>query len=93
MERAKGKKLGFDFHRQKPIDEYIVDFYCSELCLAIEVDGSSHVDKEDYDQRRQKRLEELGVSLIRFKDFEVTKDVTLVVEKIIKWIKEHTPSR
>jgi very-short-patch-repair endonuclease len=89
----KGKKLGYDFHRQKPIDEYIVDFYCNRLSLAIEIDGNSHDDKEIYDEKRQKRLEELGVSVLRFKDFEVTKDIRLVIEKILKWIKEHTPSR
>lgn len=39
----KGKQmLGYDFHRQKPLDEYIVDFFCNELMLAIEIDGESH---------------------------------------------------
>lgn len=85
--------MGYDFHRQKPIDEYIVDFYCSKLSLAIEIDGSSHVEKEKYDTKRQNRLEELGVSVLRFKDYEVTKDVNLVISKILLWIKEHTPSR
>lgn len=89
----KGNKLGYDFHRQKPIDEYIVDFYCSKLCLAIEIDGNSHDDKENYDKKRQKRLEDLGVTVLRYRDFEVIKDVNLVIEKILLWIKEHTPSR
>ncbi len=89
----KGKKIGFDFHRQKPIDEYIVDFYSSKLCLAIEIDGNSHDEKENYDERRQKRPEELGVTVLRFKDYEVVKDVKLVIQNILLWIKEHTPSR
>lgn len=89
----KGKKMGFDFHRQKPIDDYIVDFYCSELMLAIEVDGNSHNDKSEYDKKRQRRLESLGISVLRFKDFEVTKNVSAVIENIRGWIKEHTPSR
>ena len=43
--QLKGRKLGFDFHRQKPIDNYIVDFFCSKLKLIIEVDGNIHIDK------------------------------------------------
>ena len=38
--------LGYDFHRQKPLDEYIVDFFCNELMLAIEIDGLSHYNSE-----------------------------------------------
>ncbi len=56
----KGKQIqGYDFHRQKPLDQYIVDFFCSELMLAIEIDGDSHDYKEREDQRRQNRLESL----------------------------------
>lgn len=89
----KGKKLSYDFHRQKPIDEYIVDFYCSKLSLVIEIDGNSYDEKEKYDAKRQNRLEEFGLTVLRFKDHEVTKDVKLVITKILTWIKEHTPSR
>ena len=62
------KSFGFEFHRQVPIDEYIVDFYCHELMLVIEVDGSIH-DLEAVKQndiRRQNKLESLGVNFIRF---------------------------
>jgi len=45
----KGKKLGYDFHRQKPINDYVVDFYCAELDLVIEIDGDWHSDKFDDD--------------------------------------------
>ena len=49
----KGKQMmGFDFHRQKPISEYIVDFYCPMLNLAIEIDGDSHMFKKDKDGER-----------------------------------------
>jgi len=48
----KGKQIkGFDFHRQKPIGNYIVDFYCSELLLAIEIDGESHYGNELKDRK------------------------------------------
>lgn len=79
----KKKILGYEFHRQVPIDNFIVDFYCHELKLAIEVDGISHDDKFKYDQMRQKRLEKLGVNLIRFVDEDV-KNETESVLKVLK---------
>ena len=69
--KIKGKTMGVEFHRQVPIDNFIVDFYCHELMLAIEIDGSSHDEKQDYDQNRQIILENLGVKFIRFKDIDV----------------------
>ena len=57
---------GRDFDRQRPIDNFIVDFYCKELRLAIEIDGDSHQDKATADRKRQKRLESLGVTVFRF---------------------------
>ena len=53
----KGKQIrGCDFHRQKPIGNFIVDFYCSELLLAIEIDGESHYGNEEKDLKRQKEI-------------------------------------
>ena len=77
---------GFDFHRQKPLDEYIVDFFCAELFLAIEIDGDSHVGKEEYDKERQNKLESLGVRFLRFEDAEIYYGLDRVVEKIEKWM-------
>lgn len=83
----KGRQLrGYDFHRQKPIDEYIVDFFCSELSLAIEIDGLSHIGKELYDSKRQDRLEQLGVKFLRFKDEDVFYNCEYIVKEIEKWI-------
>lgn len=83
----KGRQLrGYDFHRQKPIDEYIVDFFCSELLLAIEIDGLSHIGKELYDSKRQNRLEQLGVKFLRFKDEDVFYNCEYIVKEIEKWI-------
>ena len=67
----KKQLIGFDFDRQRPIDEFIVDFYCKDLMLAIEVDGESHYGNEEKDKKRDKRLRELGVTVLRFDDFEV----------------------
>ena len=67
--KIKKKSLGVEFHRQVPIDNFIVDFYCHEIMLAIEVDGSSHdiPGRQLKDIKRQERLEKLGVHFIRFK--------------------------
>ncbi len=87
----KGRQMcGYDFHRQKPIDRYIVDFYCPELFLAIEIDGVSHVGKAEYDEHRQRRLESLGVHFLRFPDSVVKTDLDGVVRAIKGWIDDHT---
>lgn len=77
-----GKMLGYTFNRQKPLDEYIVDFYCKKLGLVIEIDGDSHDGNEDYDQRRQHRLEGLGLTFIRFYDHDVIKHLDGVLFEI-----------
>ena len=80
--------LGYDFHRQKPLDNYIVDFFCPELMLALEIDGSSHEMEGAYekDQQRQQRLESLGVSFLRFDDLTVKQDIRRVLGVIEYWI-------
>lgn len=78
----KNRSFGVQFHRQVPLLEYIVDFYCHELHLAIEIDGNSHEYKYDYDISRQGILEFHGLSFLRFTDFEVKKDM-FSVEMII----------
>ena len=84
------KMLGYDFDRQKPLDNYIVDFFCKELLLVIEVDGSSHHHEEPYkaDLLRQQKLESLGVHFLRFDDREVKKDIHNVLRSIEVWIEQ-----
>ncbi len=85
----KGKQmLGFDFHRQKPLDKYIVDFYCPDLQLAIEIDGETHFGDENQvrDRNRQKRLESLGVRFLRFNNEEVKRNIDGVLRIIEEWI-------
>ncbi len=79
--KIKNKSLGFEFHRQVPIDNFIVDFYCHELMLAIEIDGNSHLNSEIqiYDSVRQDVLEKLGVIFIRFNDLDVKKNMNDVI--------------
>jgi very-short-patch-repair endonuclease len=90
------KRLGIEFHRQVPIDNYIVDFYCHEFMLAIEIDGSSHnlESVHQNDIQRQECLEKLGVQFIRFDDKEVKKnmqDVLRILEIKIEEIKKDIP--
>ncbi|GHA57420.1 endonuclease domain-containing protein [Pontibacter akesuensis] len=81
--------LGLDFDRQKPLDNFIVDFYCKELMLAVEVDGDSHDYKYEEDVERQQTLEKLGVTFLRFDDREVKQDLANVLRGIEGWVLEH----
>ena len=84
--------LGYDFDRQRPIGNFIVDFYCKELSLAIEIDGDTHIYKYDYDDERQHSLENLGVNFIRFEDIEVKKNMNNVLRVLEDWIKRNQPT-
>jgi len=82
----KNKALGVQFHRQVPMLEYIVDFYCHELMLAIEIDGDSHFYKYEYDVRRQGDLEQQGIVFLRFTDLDVKQNmfsVGLSLEQVV----------
>lgn len=79
----KHNKLGYRFLRQRPIKDYIVDFYCYSLNLAIEVDGvASHDNKIEEDGVRQKALKSSGVRIIRFKDADVRYNLDAVMNSI-----------
>jgi very-short-patch-repair endonuclease len=84
--------LGYDFDRQRPIENYIVDFYCKELFLAIEIDGDTHIYKNDYDDKRQKELEKLGVHFLRFEDIEVKRNMRNILRVIEDWIIKNKPT-
>lgn len=75
------RALGVEFHRQVPMLDYIVDFYCHELMLAVEIDGSSHDDEyvAKNDGIRQQMLEAHGVTFIRFADKAVKQDMANVM--------------
>ncbi|MGD0591492.1 MAG: DUF559 domain-containing protein [Bacteroidota bacterium] len=89
-QHIKGKQLlGYDFHRQKPIDEYVVDFYCPRLKLVLEIDGDSHEGKEEEDKIRQEKMESLGLTVLRFWDWDVKDNVDGIVEHLREWIEAH----
>ena len=66
------KLLGLKFLRQKPVVDFILDFYCAELRFAIEIDGDTHAEQENYDKKRTKRLNSEGIMLTRYTNSEVT---------------------
>ncbi len=73
---------GVKFRRQHPIDRFIVDFYCHQAKLVIEVDGAVHEYSKEEDAIRQEFLERLGFKVIRFKNEEVLNDMERVVKQI-----------
>ncbi len=72
----------FKFLRQKPIDNYIADFYCSELQLVIEIDGDSHAEATEYDMVRTRVLEALGLTVVRFTNEELLRNIQGVYDDL-----------
>ena len=90
--RAK-QVAGLRFRRQHPIGSFIVDFYCAESRLVIEVDGLIH-DRPGYDEhdiQRQEFLEGLGLRVIRFTNAEVLNSTDSVLSKIIESVSDSAP--
>ncbi len=73
---------GYKFLRQKPIENFIVDFYCFALRLAIEIDGDSHAEQERYDVKRTSALNQLGIKIVRYTNTEVMKSLDGVLENL-----------
>jgi very-short-patch-repair endonuclease len=90
-EVLKNRKLGYQFHRQRPILNYIADFFCKEIMLIIETDGATHLyeDSERKDKDREKNLISNGYSILRFKDVEVAGEIEMVRNRIKSWIEEY----
>ena len=90
----KNKQLyGYDFHRQKPLLNYIVDLYCYELALVIEIDGQYHNWEEQYDKDivRDKELGAYGLTVLRFTEQEARKEMQNVLRTIEQHIFERNP--
>jgi len=81
------------FRKQHPVNKFIVDFYCHEYKLVIEVDGDYHndVDQIQYDLVRTSDLINFGLKVIRFTNFEIINNVDHVIEEILNTITEYTP--
>jgi very-short-patch-repair endonuclease len=87
-ELKNGQLMGYDFDRQRPIGNYIVDFFCKDLQLALEVDGITHLDEKviEKDFIRQEDIESYGVSFIRFDALLVVNKVEAAVREIRNWV-------
>jgi very-short-patch-repair endonuclease len=86
-----GKMMGYKFNRQKPLLNYIADFYCKKLSLVIEVDGITHTYEgaAEKDAKRQKELEALELSFLRFDDLDVKKNMSSVLRTIEGFIEQY----
>jgi len=83
----RGKRLnGLKFRRQHPYEHYVLDFFCVEHQLVVELDGSVHdvLDQAAYDEERTSFLNESGLHVIRFRNEEVKKNLSSVLQKIIE---------
>lgn len=78
-----------DFDRQRIIGNYIVDFYVKTLGLIIEIDGSSHDEKVEYDKTRQAYLESFGLLVFRITDFDIKQNTTVVMKELEDFIIQH----
>lgn len=89
--QLKGKQMrGYDFHRQKPLLNFIADFFCHELKLVIELDGFTHQFEEVVirDAEKTRSLEKIGLTVMRFEDQEVHHDMMNVLRTIEIYIEE-----
>lgn len=88
----KGRQLsGYKFKRQQPLLNYIVDFYNMDMKLAIEIDGISHDEKKySYDIYRQSRLEAIGITFLRFTEYEVKNNIDSILKTVELWINNNT---
>ena len=85
-----GELQGYKFRRQRPVLNYIADFMCPELMLIIEVDGITHLNEEvaTKDEIRQKALESIGFTVLRFNDDEVLHDIRNVERVLEAYVEE-----
>jgi very-short-patch-repair endonuclease len=84
------KMLGYKFRRQHAFNRYILDFYCHELKLSLEIDGEIHDDRiqKEYDQMRTEHLIEFGITELRFKNSEVMGNIDEVKRIIMETIQK-----
>ena len=89
LEVLKHKRFNhLKFTRQKPLGAYIVDFYCAERMLAIEIDGDSHDARQQQDDTRTRRLKALGIKVIRYTNAEIMNNLEGVYESLMAHVRE-----
>ncbi|WP_414718169.1 endonuclease domain-containing protein [Stutzerimonas kunmingensis] len=85
---------GFKFRRQHPCPPYVLDFYCAELRLVVELDGGQHFDKAGLakDRLRTAYLQHHGLEVLRFSNLDVIRNLEGVLTEILSWIETRTPT-
>ena len=83
-----GKLKKYKFRRQKPLGNFVVDFYCKDLNLVIEIDGSSHIHNELKDIKRQETLEKFNLNFLRFDDIQIKQALNYVIDEILLYIEK-----
>lgn len=86
-EMLRHRPWGYKFARQKPIWSFILDFYCAKLWLAIELDWEGHKKNKQYDKQRTSFLSSKWVSVIRYRNNDIIKDIDKVYKKLLDYIK------
>ena len=81
---------GYKFLRQKPIGPYIVDFYCAELKLVIEIDGDSHAAQKAYDAQRTDFLNQRGIRVLRYTNLDVSQHLAGIYDDLTTHLNKHT---
>ncbi len=78
--------------RQRPFENYILDFYCAELKLCIELDGGQHFEAAnvEYDQKRTKAIESQGIKVVRFSNTEIDKEFAAVCQALLQLGLQHS---
>ena len=91
-EKLKDRKIfNTKFRRQHPVSFFIVDFYCHEHKLVIEVDGEIHETNKDYDSGRTAELNKFGIKVLRFNNDEVFTDINSIIKNILRAIDKDAP--
>jgi very-short-patch-repair endonuclease len=83
---------GFKFRRQQGIAQYVVDFYCPECRLAVEIDGATHstVEEKARDRLRQAYIEDFGIHFLRFRNADVFENIDWVLEVIANDLRDRS---
>lgn len=92
--QLQNKKLGYRFRRQYGVGRYVVDFYCPQLKLVIEVDGAFHQELTFFiaDQKRQLYLQSLGLTVARYEATQILRELNWVVDDILRRCRQLDPS-
>jgi len=89
--KVRNNQLGFKIKRQYSVGPYVLDFYCSSKKLAIEIDGSQHIQEKEYDILRSDYLAVFGIKVIRFWNNEIDVNIDNVIKKIISELNSPSP--